>query len=132
MARVRKYMNATNGWEQTAKATAANAADLPHLEIPLGRLNGLIDHVRSLNAQHGLLAAAKQETSQKLQKALQEGDTLVDFIRTGVRERYGYRSEKLVEFGMQPLRVRPRTAKVKPPEEPPATPNPTSTPETTK
>lgn len=41
------------------------------------------------------------------------------FVNAGVRQYYGNRSEKLVEFGLQPLRGRPRRTTV-----PPAPPKP--------
>lgn len=47
------------------------------------------------------------------------GETLVDFIRTGVRQHYGLDSDKLVEFGMQPNRGRSRAPKAPEPPPPP-------------
>jgi len=43
------------------------------------------------------------------------GKKLVTFLRTGVKEHYGNRAEKVAEFGVQPFRRRTRQA-VAPPE----------------
>ena len=118
MARVRRYMNRTNGWEQVLSAVAANAADLAHLEAARAKLQGLLEQARSLNLQQAIATAAKQEATKALQEVLRQGETLVDLLRTGAREHYGNRSEKLVEFGMQPFRGRKRPAATEPPVEP--------------
>jgi len=47
------------------------------------------------------------------------------FLDAGVKQHYGNRAEKLAEFGLQPLRRRPRAQQTEPvgaPVEPPATP----------
>jgi ABC-type transporter Mla subunit MlaD len=118
----RSYAHLVTGWEKTATALAANAADLPHLEGRRTRLDALLEQISSLSAQQSVLTASKQDVSKRLQAALQEASSLADFLRTGVREHYGTRSEKLVEFGLQPFRGRTRAAR--PVEKP--TPQPTS------
>ena len=55
-------------------------------------------------------------------KLLEEGLKLATFLRVGVRQHYGNRSEKLVEFGFQPFRSR----RVPPPPEPPPSPEVTA------
>jgi hypothetical protein len=132
MSEPKRYLNRLNGWEQVGGAAAANVAELPHLEAPVAKLNGLLAEARSLSAQQGTLAASKQEVTKKLRQVIRQGDALVDFLRTGAREHFGPSSEKLVEFGVQPFRSRARTASRKPPatpvpetpESPSATPNP--------
>lgn len=61
---------------------------------------------------------------------LREMQFLNTFLNAGIREHYGNRSEKLVEFGLQPFRSQPRIRLVGPdgkpvkpgsiPPEPPA------------
>ena len=118
MARVRRYMNRTNGWEQAISAVAANAADLAHLEGVGAQLQDLLGQARSLSSQQAAATVAKQEATKALQQVLQKGEALVDVLRTAARAHYGNRSEKLVEFGMQPFRGRNRPAETEPPVEP--------------
>jgi hypothetical protein len=96
------------------KALAANAAELPFLEPKRLRLNTVLAEVRSLTAEQASLQSRKQEVSKRLAELMQEGNTLVVFLDTGVKQHYGSRSEKLVEFGLQPFRSRPRLVPVGP------------------
>ena len=43
-----------------------------------------------------------------------DAQELVTRLRNGIRTKYGLRSEKLTEFGMQPRRFPGKKAKVKP------------------
>jgi hypothetical protein len=136
MARLQKYLNALNGWEQVAAAQGANAAELPHMEAPLAKLRGLLEQARNLSAEHHALSATKQDVSKALQKTIRQGQKLVDLMRTGAVEHFGADSEKLVEFGVKPFRGRARKAAAKPPVNPPAkapdSESPTPSPETSE
>lgn len=94
----------TKGWQRLAASLAANAADLPHLEAHRARLAELLTQVQDLGNQQAALTATKQEVTKQLQAALAEARTVSAFLRTGVREKYGKDSEKLVEFGLRPFR----------------------------
>jgi hypothetical protein len=106
------------------EAVAANAVDLPHLEMKRPRLNDVLNEVRSLTTEQASMKARKQEVSQRLARLMKEGNALVAFIDVGVKQHYGNRAEKLAEFGLQPFRDRSRsqseTDKKKPPVEPAA------------
>ncbi len=134
MARLRRYLNFLNGWEQVAAAQAAHAAEIPHMEAPLAKLLGLLEQARSLSNEQHALTASKQEVSKKLRQTIRKGQKLVFLMRTGAQEQFGTDSETLVEFGVQPFRGRARKTATKPPGNPtepaPGSPNPTPTPET--
>ena len=122
----RPYSQAQTKMDLRNKTLAANAAELQHLEPKRLQLEALLTEVRSLTAEQATLAARKQEVSKRLAELMQEGNTLMDFLDTGVRQHYGRRSEKLVEFGLQPFRSRPRLVLVGPDgkrlQEPPVEP----------
>ena len=40
-----------------------------------------------------------------MQQLIEEGDQVVRVVREAVKDHYGKRNEKLVEFGFQPLRA---------------------------
>ena len=136
MAKLQRYLNFLNGWEQVASAQEANAAELPHMEGPLTKLRGLLEQARNLTNEHHTLTATKQDVSKNLQKTIKQGQKLVDLMRTGAVEHFGAESEKLVEFGVKPFRGRAKKAAVKPPENPnaktPDSSSPAPSPETTK
>ncbi len=127
MAKIPEYLNTLNGWAQALAALASHAAELPYLAEPGSRLENLLRQANSLSAEFSALTATKQDVGQKLQQALREGDALAAFLRKGARERFGTRSEKLVQFGLKPFRGRPRPV-APPPEEPdPESPAPPPT-----
>jgi hypothetical protein len=103
------YAQAEKKFDLRNTALAANAAELPHLELKRVRLNELLGEVRSLTAEQASLVARKQEVSKRLAELMQEGNTLVAFLDTGVKQHYGKRAEKLAEFGLQPFRGRSRS-----------------------
>jgi len=71
---------------------------------------------------------AAAEATKNLQAVLVEGRKLATFLRGGVKQRYGDRSEKLVEFGLAPFPQKAKaTVEPKPPvTPPPPTPHPTT------
>lgn len=127
MARLRRYLNVLNGWEQVVAAQEANTAEIPHMEAPLAKLRGLLEQARNLTKQQDALTAGKQDVSKQLRKTIREGQRLANLMRVGAQEHFGPESEKLVEFGVQPFRGRAKKAAAKPTENPPTeTPDPQS------
>ena len=122
MAREQKYGSTLNGWAHLLTSIEANADDFKELERYRQELTTMLEGAREAIAQQTAMAATKQEASQRLQALLVDGRKLATFLRLGVKRQYGDKSEKLVEFGLQPFRSRPRAT----PEaaKPPATPAP--------
>jgi hypothetical protein len=100
--------------ELRSQALAANSNELSHLEVPVGKLNLLLGQAKDLTAQQASLTASKQEVSKRLTAVLREAQFLRTFLDAGIREHYGNRSEKLVEFGLRPFRSQPRIRVVGP------------------
>ena len=130
MARLRRYLNCLNGWEEVAAAVEELAAELPHMEMVRPELVDLLEEARTLVVQLNDLTSRKQETYQFLLRVIRSGEGLVDVMRTAARHRYGSDSEKLVKFGVKPFRGRPRKQPPVPPN--PESPTPTPTPEPTE
>jgi hypothetical protein len=126
MAYVPLYMNKVNGWEKVHTSVNANPNDLAHLLNHNGELGTKAARMRALSAEQAVITARKQSINAEMQEIMRDGQTLLDYIQTGVRQHYGLRSEKLVEFGLRPIR-----AKALPPStEPPPTLPETVAPET--
>lgn len=98
---------------------APNIKEVPHLEAPLEKLGGLLSQAGPLITLQADLAAQRQEVSKKLRELLTEARRLGNFLRVGLKQHYGPRSEKLTTFKLQPFRGR-KTAKPQEPETPPA------------
>jgi hypothetical protein len=122
MARDPLYGVTVNGWDGLSSALEANSQDFQELEAHRQQLVSMRDQVREALSQQAAMTAAKQDASKRLRELLAAGRKLATFLRNAVRQRYGNRSEKLVEFGLQPFRSRRRSTSSE--TEPPATPTP--------
>lgn len=121
MAREPQYGVTINSWERLLASMEANAQDFPQLEVYRAKLAEMLKAAREASSQQAAMAAGKQEASQRLQAVLVEGRKWATFLRLGVKRQYGDKSEKLVEFDLQPFRGRRRPAAE---PEPPAPPSP--------
>jgi hypothetical protein len=110
--------------EQLTTAIAKNPDLVPSTERFRAPLETALAKIRTLIGTQKTLIADKQKVTQDLRVAVQEGRNLAINVRAIAKGEVGSRSEKLVEFGIAPLR--PRTRKRRPPQGPdeiePATP----------
>jgi hypothetical protein len=114
-------------------ALAANSTELPHMDVPRQKVEAVLTELKDLTTQQASLTAAKQDVSKRLDELNIDGKRLMTLVDAAVRQQYGNRSEKLVEFGQQPFRSQPRIRLVGPdgkpvkpsptPEVPPAPPS---------
>lgn len=104
--------------ELRSKALAANTEEIPHLEAPRVRLEAMSAELKDLTAQQASLTAAKQDVSKRIAELVQAARKLLTFLDVGVKEHYGNRAEKLVEFGLLPFRSQPRVRLVGPDGQP--------------
>jgi hypothetical protein len=94
--------------ELRRKALETNLAELPQMEVPLRKVDAVLTEMKGLSAQQASLTASKQGVTKRLRELNLEGQRLLTFVDSGIREHYGTRSERLVEFGQQPFRSQPR------------------------
>ena len=116
MARVEKsYADVVAGWKDLRGGLTANVAELSHLELHAMQLAEFLEDTESLSAQQAIHTSAKQQVTKQIEELIDLGQKLATFLRSGVKQRYGNRSEKLVEFGLQPFRGKKRPAEPIPP-----------------
>lgn len=108
-----------NDLQNLATSLAANIKEVPHLDPSRAQLETLLSQARELITLQAELAAKRQETSKKLQELLTDGRRLGNFLRVGLKQHYGPRSEKLAAYKLQPFRGR-KTAQPEEPANPPA------------
>jgi hypothetical protein len=108
-------------WRGLAATMGDNTGDLAHLEPLRLQLVAQADKALDIGKQLAGLTASKQDLSKQLRVVIVEGDRLATLLRSGIKQRYGIRAEKVAEFGVQPFRGRPR--KEKPIPETPGTPS---------
>lgn len=108
-------------WQRLAAALAQNEDDLPELAGAQGRLETLLAQVLDYSQRQAAHAALKQDASQTLIDLTSECSRQATVIRFALKQHYGPRNEKLVEFGIQPFRGRvrkPGTVPEPPPPQP--------------
>ena len=110
------YSDVTTDAEQILKSTAANPDLQPIVEKHRPQIEEDLKEIKALKALQKTLTADKQKTSKDLQAALKRLKELVIFLRAAIRGDIGPRTEKLVEYGIAPLRK--RRGKAKPAGEP--------------
>lgn len=100
------YAGMLGDWQRLLAYLAAHSAELPHLDVSRGKLDGLLNQVEAVTKRQALLNAGKQEASRQLKTLMTDGQRLATLLRSSLKEHYGVRSEKLLEFGLQPFRGR--------------------------
>ena len=106
-------------WRKVSTSTAANLADLPEMAPIRVKLDDVIVEVDKILIDQSAFQASKQLSTQRLKTLLDKGNKLTNVLKVMVKQHYGSGSDKLVEFGIQPFRSRP-----KPIVEPPTVPTP--------
>jgi hypothetical protein len=99
-------------FENLATSVAANKDDLPHLQDMSTQLGAETAGAKAALVRKSTQKAEVQQTTQDLKGFIARGTDLATRLRTGVRSKYGNRSEKLTEFEVRPLRKR-KTASTK-------------------
>jgi hypothetical protein len=97
--------------DQLRESIARHLTLMPAAEKFLVPLDDALGKIRMLNARRSTLVADKQKATQDLKAAVAEALNLAIDVRAIIRGEVGARSEKLVEFGVTPLRKRSRKAK---------------------
>jgi hypothetical protein len=114
-------------WEEFTASLAANAGDLPHLEIQRADLGKVLQEALEILSQQALHRSSKQQSSKTPADLMTEGERLTRVLELSLSHHYGPESEKLAEFGMPavPRRKRKATNAAKPaPQSPEGTPSP--------
>lgn len=105
------YMKRVVSWDKTTTRLGETQEEFPHLEGHRVQLEGISQEYKGVNDEYALVSARKLELSEKMRLLLRKGETLADFLRTGIRQHYGVDSEKLFAYGMVPTTRRARPAK---------------------
>jgi hypothetical protein len=111
-------------WDRLVKGVDNNASTLPDFSGLVGPLEALLDEGKNLEADK---AAAKAELSQGAKRTrtlVPEGRAAASRLRAALKAHFGGHNEKLVEFGIAPLRKRRLPQPVDPPPPSPAIPVP--------
>lgn len=127
------YADVIKDAEALLIAVHENAAILPDAERSRVAFEENLGKIKEMKARQQSLTAARQEATQELGKLLKLNTDLSIRLRGAVKANLGPTSERLVQFGIAPLRKRPRKSKTTPPPgETPEPGTPTPPPPVTK
>jgi hypothetical protein len=122
-----RYADHIKEWEELSASLLPSATEAPQVEIQRAALQKMLEQARDLTTQQSMFQAQKQEVSSQLGTLMKEGKRLASVLKATVKQHYGIRNEKLIQFGIQPFRG--RKVKATPPDgSPEPAPNPTPTP----
>lgn len=110
MAGIPDYMKRVVGWDRTT-TQIAERPELAHLDVHSAELGGMSAQYKTKSSEYATVCARKLELSKEMQDIFRLGETLVDYLRTGVRQHYGLDSEQLIAFGLVPTSRRARPVK---------------------
>lgn len=100
-------------WKVMAAGLEPQLQELP-LIVPLHtELKGIILQSEELDARHEALKAETQEINRTRDELAARGDELRNRLASALKTVHGFNSEKLIEFGIQPKRVRGRDKKAR-------------------
>jgi uncharacterized protein YecE (DUF72 family) len=91
-------------WSQLLTSVKNNEEEVAYLEELLSELRIILNASRALDVERLALDAKRQQVTRDMQALRGRGRVVAARVRAGLKTRYGYGSEKLVEFGMQPRR----------------------------
>jgi hypothetical protein len=127
-ARFTRHGDRFKSWRQASASAAANASEVPQAELTRVSLDKVIVEVDKILVDQSSFQASKQMSSQRLKTLVSQGDKLTTVLKTIVKQHYGSGSDKLVEFGIQPFRTRPKATVEPTPAPTPDPGTPVSTP----
>ena len=98
--------------------------EMPHLSGVHTELAGIITRSEELDARHEALKAETRELNRIRLELARTGDDLRNRLGAALQTVHGFKSEKLIEFGLKPRRARgrdkkPRTSRKAPAAAPP-------------
>lgn len=111
-------------WKVLAANLAPHLGELPHFVDMHGDLERFTLQAETLDALQENLLAQRMEATRKRQDVDRNGEALRARIDAALRSEHGFTSERLVEFGVKPLKARGRRTPPIPPEPPAPEPEP--------
>jgi hypothetical protein len=82
--------------------------EVPHLERPHVRLQGLVEQIRKQLTKRDLYQARKQEATRKAHADIRQAKATANLVRKTLTEHYGSDNEQLERFAIKPFRGRKR------------------------
>ena len=95
-------------WKVISAGLKPLLANMPHLADLHGELEKVIAQSEELDARAEALKAESREVNANRAKLAKSGDDLRSRLGASLQTAYGFKSEKLIEFGFKPRKTRGR------------------------
>jgi hypothetical protein len=113
-------------WKVISAGLRPLLTDMPHLAALHADLERIITQAEDLDVRAEALKAESREVNNNREALARSGDDLRGRLGAALQTTYGFKSEKLIEFGLKPRKARGRDKKPRvrrnpaPATEPPA------------
>ncbi|HEX9990706.1 MAG TPA: hypothetical protein VGE45_19790 [Chloroflexia bacterium] len=117
-------------WKVMSAGLKPLLGEMPHLAAMHSELEKVTLQSEELDARSEALKAESREVNRTREELAKAGDDLRLRLAAALQNAYGFRSEKLLEFGVPPRRARgkDRKPRARPPAAPPPSPGVTPPP----
>lgn len=106
------YDETLRSWESLLLAVAEHSEETPFVQgAAPEQLQAYLGEIKALVQVQDQAASDRQTATRRIEELLGLGKKLATLIRTGLKNQYGYESEKLAAFSIQPFRRRTRASK---------------------
>ena len=126
MRSAKEFSNRITSWDLTSASVKPHLADMPQVQPLLAELDALIPNARSLDTSMELARSQARDLTKQRHDIEAQGENLRRRIASHLRGTFGFTSEQLGQFGINP---RPRVIRRK---KPVVTPAPTLPPSVAK
>ena len=121
-------------WQRLVTNVLANSGELPeHMTLYRAPLEDVLEDAQDLGARLQIRRGIKQQEQRDLDVTMRKGRFHASKLRAAIIAHYGPQSERLLDYGIKPVRSRPRRAgetEEPEPEEPTPAPEVQVAPET--
>lgn len=108
MSKSKSYKEKLVDWGTLADNVASHLTDFPHLATDQKALADLVTQARGMQDQRDTTKAGLQDLNQQRRALASQATRLQNRLAAGVRNAYDVDSERLVEFGIKPVRKKVR------------------------
>jgi hypothetical protein len=112
MRSAKEFSNRITSWDLTSTSVKPHLADMPQVQPLQTELETLIPDARSLDSRMELARSQARDLTQQRQAIEKRGEDLRRRIASHLRGTFGFTSEQLIQFGVNP---RPRVIRRKKP-----------------
>ncbi len=118
-------------WEKLLKNVTDTAAELPNIDVYKTPLDQMLAEAKDGLALAAARVGVKQQETQDRQTLMKEGKEAASKLRLAIKAHFGPKSERLLQYGIKPIRKRKKVATAtEEPESETPTPAPHSEPTT--